>query len=295
MKKIAFVVLHYKMMKLTQECIASIHTLDENGEAAIVVVDNGSPDGSGQLLKEIYKDDADVTVLLGGRNLGFANGNNLGYRYARENLGAECIVVTNNDVLFQQKKFLQILKMNIERKTGAVIGPDIVTPEGTHQNPFRVCPYTPSEIKKTIFNKRVFLIYFYLKKWLHLGEKIYILEKLFERKSKNRRESIDWEKEQRGVVLQGACMIFMPEYVGAEKDAFCRKTFMYGEEDILADYCKKREYDMVYLPQLSVMHLDGKSTDSFFKKPVDKQIFVYKNTLNSLKVLKEQMKGIEKD
>lgn len=289
LRKIVFVILHYRMPDLTRACIESITRLDKGREAKIVVVDNGSPDGSGQLLKQLYEDKENVKVLLLEENAGFANGNNLGYRYAREKLKAECIIVTNNDVLFHQKQFLSILQKKIEQRTEAVIGPDIVTPEGSHQNPFRVKLRTLPEVNKAIVVKNVFLFYFYLKKLLHLEKRIHILEKLFDKKSELRRKSINWEEEQRNIVLQGACLIFLPEYVRAEEDAFCRETFMYGEEEILADFCQKKGYQMIYTPQLCVTHLDGRTTGSYFETSVEKQIFIYKNTLNSLRVLRKQM------
>lgn len=289
MRKIAFVILHYRTLNLTQACIESIIRLDGGRAAEVVVVDNGSPDDSGPLLKQLYEDNEMVTVILGKENVGFANGNNLGYRYAREKLKAECIVVTNNDVLFHQKQFLSMLRKWMEQRTAAVIGPDIVTPEGSHQNPFRARLRTLPEVNKAIVVKNVFLLYFYLKKSLHLEKRTHILEKLFDRKSKFRRNSINCEEEQRDIVLQGACLIFLPEYVKAEEDAFCRETFMYGEEEILADFCQKKGYLMIYTPQLRVTHLDGRTTDSYFEASVEKQIFIYKNTLNSLKVLRKQM------
>ncbi len=52
----------------------------------IVIVDNASPDKSGALLKEHYKNDDHVEVLLNQENLGFARGNNVGFRYAEKNM-----------------------------------------------------------------------------------------------------------------------------------------------------------------------------------------------------------------
>lgn len=289
MKRIAFVILHYNTIEVTEACIASLLALEGGPKKGIVIVDNGSPNGSGRTLKEKYREHAGITVLESGANLGFARGNNLGYVYARETLHADCIVIANNDIIFEQKDFAARLDQSCERTGACVLGPDIVNLEGTHQNPFRTRAHTLSDVKKLIRNKRVFLAYFYLKKWLHLGDKIHILEDMFDRKSERRRTEIAWNKQQKDVVLQGACLIFLPDFIRQEDKAFCPDTFMYGEEDILAYLCRRAGHAMVYDPALRVLHMDGKTTKNSFGKSLDKEIFVYKNTLESFRVLKRLM------
>lgn len=285
MKKIAFVILHYNIPEVTRHCVASVLSLDCDVERKIIIVDNGSPDGSGRILEEEYAGCSDIAVILTGKNLGFANGNNAGYRYARDCWGADTIVITNNDIIFRQRDF--ILRLELLTEQFGVVGPDIVTLSGEHQNPFRKIPYEPCDVRRAIRNKRVFLAYFYLKKYLHLDQKIFVLENLFQRRSEKRRAVIDWTESQDGIVLQGACMIFMPCFVHNEREAFCTDTFMYGEEDILNAVCRKKGYRMAYLSELQVLHLDGKSTGDCFEKSVEKEIFIYKNTLKSLQILRK--------
>lgn len=62
----------------------------------VVVVDNGSADGSGERLRQRFAGAERVEVLLTGRNLGFAGGNNIGIANA---IGAEAeyVWLLNND------------------------------------------------------------------------------------------------------------------------------------------------------------------------------------------------------
>lgn len=62
--------------------------------AAVIVVDNGSDDGSAPTLRARYPG---ITVLEVGQNLGFARGNNVGVRYARDMLAPDYLFVLNND------------------------------------------------------------------------------------------------------------------------------------------------------------------------------------------------------
>lgn len=90
----AFVILHYRAIDTTRSCVKSIRALA--GDKHIVIVDNASPNGTGAVLAEEFAASPDVTVLLHGKNDGFARGNNVGTRWVYEHLDADFTVVLNN-------------------------------------------------------------------------------------------------------------------------------------------------------------------------------------------------------
>lgn len=101
MVRIVFLILNYNNMEETQKCIDSItQTKVLNWEA--VIVDNGSTDDSYKKMETLYDDKKNIHLIKSKYNLGFSNGNNLGYKYVRDNLDADFLIVTNNDVLFPQ-------------------------------------------------------------------------------------------------------------------------------------------------------------------------------------------------
>lgn len=87
------IIVNYRQPALTEEAVASLGDGSGENTVSIVVVDNGSADGSLERLRESC---ADCTVLDAGGNLGFSGGNNVGIRYALDH-GAEYVLLLNND------------------------------------------------------------------------------------------------------------------------------------------------------------------------------------------------------
>ena len=140
-----FVVLHYLAYEMTLQCTESL--LGLAGEKHIVIVDNASPNGSGQRLTEHFAGNPEVTVLPAPQNEGFARGNNLGYSHLREHFSCDFIVVLNNDVLIPDTSFIDKVKSIYQATPFAVLGPDILNPgTGMHQNPAHRQGFTREEL-----------------------------------------------------------------------------------------------------------------------------------------------------
>jgi hypothetical protein len=90
--KVFIIVLNWNGHQDTIECIHSIRKTNYP-RYEIVIVDNGSTDGSEEILRHAFPD---IKLIQTGENLGFAEGNNVGIRYALKN-GADYTVILNND------------------------------------------------------------------------------------------------------------------------------------------------------------------------------------------------------
>jgi GT2 family glycosyltransferase len=88
------VMLNWNQEADTRDCLESLRTC-VGSPMRIVLVDNGSRDGSPDRLA---RDFPEVTLLRQPRNLGFAEGNNVGLRHALAD-GASAILLLNNDTL----------------------------------------------------------------------------------------------------------------------------------------------------------------------------------------------------
>jgi len=108
--KVAIIILNWNGLKDTIECLESVKKIDYlNFE--IIVVDNGSTDGSPEKIKEMFPD---ITLIRNKENLGYASGNNVGIRYALKN-NAEYILMLNNDTVVD-KNILSIFVETIRKE-----------------------------------------------------------------------------------------------------------------------------------------------------------------------------------
>lgn len=86
-------VLSWNLRETTLECLASLKQM-RYPNYRIVVVDNGSTDGTAEAIAEAYPD---VEVAINEQNLGYAGGCNVGLRYGLAH-GACFVLAINNDV-----------------------------------------------------------------------------------------------------------------------------------------------------------------------------------------------------
>jgi len=94
--KVAVIVVNWNGRDDTLECLSSVGKVAGTG-LSVIVVDNGSTDGSAQAIRERFPA---VTLIETGRNLRFAGGNNTGIRLALEQ-GADAVILLNNDTVVQ--------------------------------------------------------------------------------------------------------------------------------------------------------------------------------------------------
>lgn len=289
--RVAFVVLHYIEKATTINCITSIKACGLEIQYAIVIVDNASPNKSGVDLLLYYKDEKNVHVLLNESNLGFAQGNNLGYIYAKKKCNANYIIVVNNDVILNDRwKFYNIKKI-YERTDAYIIGPDIFSKNGTHQSPLRQNPMTDlNKVRRMIRNRKIYIFYFTLKRKFPFLNKVLLLEKIIKKEDQKCINKKIWEYEKEGAVLHGACLIFTPRYIQNEDEAFDSRTFMYGEEDLLSQKARKKGYKMLYTPEIQILHLEENATNQEHIG-IDKKIFQYTNMLKGYELLLKEIKN----
>ena len=115
--RVAAIVLNWNSFEHTKLCVRSLRA--QGPPLEIVVVDNGSDDGSAD---SIELELPDVTLIRSEHNLGFAGGANLGMCAAMER-GADCLWLLNNDAQAEPCALLALLaQLDADSRVGIVGG-----------------------------------------------------------------------------------------------------------------------------------------------------------------------------
>lgn len=287
---LCYVILHYMDAPTTIECVDSILKTSQNEDYKIIVVDNASNNGSYEHMLDYYGHNSKIVWIKNEKNLGFSGGNNVGYRYAKEHFSPEYILIGNNDLVFHQENFAEKLKELGKKYPFYVAGPDIINLRGIHQSPIREYLHSAETMKKKTRNRKILLTIMKVKKALPFLQGINIFEQMYYGKGESLQKQNENVGISKNVILHGACVIFSKAYMDKHDDAFPEYTFLYMEEDILALRCQKLGYDTYYLPELKVQHKEDVSTDTYLKNKLDKNIFVFSQTIKSGKTYIDLMK-----
>lgn len=280
---LVFVILHYTAMKDTVECVSSIED-KTNDPYRIVIVDNASPDGSGQKLADLYKDDEKVHVVLSKKNEGFARGNNLGINYALENYQFKYCVVMNNDTLVIENDLLKKLDCEYARQKFSVLGPMIFTADGyADSNPVRTAAvdknYIVSSIKSekrhlkaesNAFLRSIRNVWFWLKPL--------VKPEMHARK--------DYLNKQYDVMLHGSVLIFNKDFFEVFS-GFYPKTFLFHEEEILHLLVMRKGLHTVYEPAIHIYHKEDASTNNIYRSAHEKRLAKFTYSVESLEILQQ--------
>jgi len=102
---VIIIILNWNGWRDTLACVESCRELSWPNYR-ILIVDNGSTDGSEKFLRQNL---TDVEIIQSGANLGFAGGNNIGIRKALA-LGADYIWLLNNDTLVDPQALASLVE-----------------------------------------------------------------------------------------------------------------------------------------------------------------------------------------
>lgn len=286
MEKIGFVILHYYTQIDTISCVESIQTKMKKENYEIVIIDNGSKNESGKLLKDQYEHEEKIHVLIQKENLGFAKGNNIGFKYAKEQLKCNYIVLLNNDTCILQEEFFDLIKEEYNKSGFAVLGPKIYLLKN-QINPVNLNSLSIQRIKKEIRSDSLNLFFSYMglyqlytntKKWIKKLLKKNIVQNL-----------ADVNTYYKNIILHGCCLIFSPIYI--EKfNGLDERTFLYHEEELLFYRLQKNKMISVYNPKIEIFHAEDSATNAITVTDRKKRIFVYKNKIKSGKILYYELK-----
>lgn len=276
--KLGFVILCYGNIHMIEECVSRLFKIDGIYDSEIILVDNCSPDGTGEKLQHEYEGHHNIHVILNKENSGFARGNNIGYSFAKKKLHCDVQVVMNSDVFIDDILFLKKLQHTLEQHPDiAIIGPDALGKNNRHSNPLYKGIISSDHVRKNIRLNNIANILLRLNIAYYKGK---------EKKNNSSQE----QHLQTDIMPHGCCVIFTPEWINSEEQAFWPGTFLFCEEYFLTAYALQSGYMTMYDPELVVRHLGDGSIDADTKNEMKKRIFINTKQNESLKKYLEFIK-----
>ena len=116
--KIYIIILNWKGLDDTLECLGTIAKLDYQNHH-VVVIDNGSSDNSGAIIQEKYPM---VDMIHNTQNLGFTGGNNQGIQYAMDR-EADYVWLLNNDTIAEPDSLRLLVEAAESSKDIGLVSP----------------------------------------------------------------------------------------------------------------------------------------------------------------------------
>lgn len=239
MKRVAVVVVSYNTRDLTLRALRSLPEpgpLPGGGELEVIVVDNASEDGSPAA---VVAQHPKVRLLEPGENLGFGRANNL----AMANSGADTFLLLNSDAYLQHPHDLErMAELLHQRPQRGVLGPRIVSEDGSLQYSARSFPSVGREMVRRLFLYRI----------PFPGLRRRLTGSLYgEFFPHTHPTDVDW--------VVGACMA-VKRRVWEEVGGFDPEIFMYGEEQEWCARIRQAHWEVHFHPEVEVVHRKAASS-----------------------------------
>ncbi|MDD5148720.1 MAG: glycosyltransferase family 2 protein [Candidatus ainarchaeum sp.] len=119
---VSIVVLNWNGKEFIKKCLESIKKFSPAGQYEVIVIDNGSKDGSVEMLQQMKKQGYLHKLVLNPENLGFSKGNNQGFEIAE----GEFFFMLNNDTEATEGWLENLLKKAEEYPEAGAIGAKII-------------------------------------------------------------------------------------------------------------------------------------------------------------------------
>lgn len=116
--KVSIIILNWNQRELTLQCLKSLKKISYS-PFEIIIVDNGSTDSSISAIKKEYPD---VHIIDNKRNLGVAEGRNVGIKYIQKK-GTDYILFLDNDTTVHQHFISEMIKIGEnDKRIGILTG-----------------------------------------------------------------------------------------------------------------------------------------------------------------------------
>jgi len=234
-------VVSYNTKGFLKDCLNSIYQHTRGIKYEVIVVDNGSTDGSVEMVKEEFPQ---VKVIENRENLGFARANNQAIKRSR----GEYVLLFNPDTVFRVNSLDKMIKSMDNHPEIGILGCRILNADGTIQPSNNSFPNLFTEFLRVLQLKRMVPSVKLRKK---IGQKwgrllgLTLREYLRVYWDSERIREVDW--------VTGACLLVRRTAV-QDVGLLDENFFMYYED---TDWCyrmRRKGWKVFYYPFFEIVH-----------------------------------------
>ncbi len=227
--KLSIIILTWNSKGMLKRCLQSIYNNTGVKDYEIIVIDNGSQDGTPEMLKANFPE---VKIIRNNINRGVAPARNQGLKLAQ----GEYLLILDVDTIVKQRSIDTLIDFMERNKNVGLVGPKLIYPDGELQYSCRKFPTVPSKVfRRMPFHfARSFLRDEEYREWDH-----------------NSIREVDY--------VIGACQLIRRDAL--EEVGYLDDKMFYGPEDV--DYClrlRKANWGIVYNPNAEVIHDEQRIT-----------------------------------
>ena len=248
----AVVMVHYRDQAATFACLDSLRSREKKVNFKIYVVNNGHED-----LSSAQSHFPKIKILASGKNLGFAQGSNLGIKEALKE-GGKNIILLNGDTLAGSNLIFRLVDFSLKNKEAGLVSPKIYFAPGFEYHRQK---YTEKEEGKVIWYAGGLL------DWRNVYA--------------SHRGVDEVDKGQYNQVCQtdfatGCCMLITPQAI-RKTGILDSRYFLYYEDVDYSIRVQKSGLKTFYCPQAFLWHKNALSSEG-----VGSEIHLYYQTRNRL-------------
>jgi GT2 family glycosyltransferase len=234
--KLSIVILCWNDRKVVLDCLRSIYATVKSTELEVLVSDNGSTDGSVELIRKEFPQ---AIVIENGTNLRFAKGNNVAIRASR----GEYVLILNPDTIIHEGALDGLVRYADQHPEGGAFGCKVLCRNGDFQPVQRPINTVRSEwcwaLGLGVLSR--------FSEWFHTG--IYT----------------NWHGEtERKVGWLAGCFILTRGELLRSLGGFDEQFFYFYEDTDLCRRIWESGHPILYTPKFTITHLGGQSTINRF-------------------------------
>lgn len=241
----AVIIVNFNNSRYTAAALASLAEGEDAKRCVAIVVDNASGAQDRDELQAIIASHPGATLLQLEENLGYFAGLNVGIDFVRSrHPHIDFMIVGNNDLEFPRDFIGKIEAARPAWESHVIVSPDIVTPDGRHQNPHGI--HGISRLREIVYD-----LYYFSYTVARIIRGIANLTARFTSRT-------DHRVQQAGPIVLGfgACYILCPRFFQAHGRLWA-PSFLMGEELFLARQLECQGHRIQYDPTIRVVHRDN--------------------------------------